>query len=474
MHMAGKMLIRGGLVITMDGPASEPTVADVHLEGDRIAAIGVDLAVPGAEEIDARGKIVFPGLIDGHRHVWQSLLRGIAGNWTLGDYMVEARSMLCGCFGPEEAYLANYLGGLESLEAGITTVVDHSHLQKDSATSDALARGLLDSGVGGIFCYGLQNVPDFESEVLARVDQVRDLLMRAPDDWHDANAVALRERYFMGSGPLKFGVALPEACPYLPPDQAVALALRAQRIGGVLVTGHWDANPKASGPNGLAAMRDAGVFRSSTALTHCNRLTDEDFAVMAEHGVGLCTCPDIEAGMGIGPLQAQRFVDRGGHASLGIDISSYMEADILKQARLLLQIERHDRALESGSMPRIMGLKARDAFALATIDGARAIGMGDEVGSLAPGKRADIAIAAPHAIMASPAGDPMATLMFYTNASDIDTVIVAGQVRKQAGCLTGVDRDALATQTSAAVEHIRHRMAKLDRSAMQQVWAGLF
>jgi 5-methylthioadenosine/S-adenosylhomocysteine deaminase len=466
-------LIRGATIVSMDVDIGDGFVGDIHVDGDRIVAVGRDLTVTGADEIDARGQIVFPGLIDGHRHVWQSLLRGVAVDWTLGQYMAEARSVFCGCYDPDAAYLANYLGGLESISAGITSVVDHSHLQKNAATSDALAQGLLDSGVGGIFCYALQNVPDYTDGVPFEVETLRALLRRLPDDWHDANAMRVRDTFFSGIGPLKFGVALPEATPYLPPELACIVSERARKLGGAIVTGHWDANPHGSGASSLGVMRDADLL-SSMLLAHCNHLGDADLAIMAEHRVGLCTCPDIEAGMGIGPLLARRFVEMGGAACLGIDLSSYVEADILKQARLILQLERHTLAIASGQMPKTIAWAARAAFELATIGGAHAIGMGAEIGSLTPGKRADIAIAAPSAIMAMPVGDPVATLLFYTNPGDIRTVLVAGDVKKRNGHLVGVDLDNLRIKTSAAAERILTRAASLSRENLNEVWAGMF
>jgi len=137
-----ELLIKGGCVVTMDPSIGDFASADVHVRDGRLVAVAPQLDVPGAEVIDAVGKIVIPGLVDGHRHVWQSLLRGVSVDWSLSEYMIEARSMYCGCFEPEDAYAANYLGGLEAVAAGITTLVDHSHLQASPAMSDALAAGL--------------------------------------------------------------------------------------------------------------------------------------------------------------------------------------------------------------------------------------------------------------------------------------------------------------------------------------------
>lgn len=112
-----ELLIKGGCVVTMDPGIGDFASADVHVRDGRLVAVAPQLDVPGAEVIDAVGKIVIPGLVDGHRHVWQSLLRGVSVDWSLPEYMVEARSMYCGCFEPEDAYVANYLGGLEAVTA---------------------------------------------------------------------------------------------------------------------------------------------------------------------------------------------------------------------------------------------------------------------------------------------------------------------------------------------------------------------
>jgi cytosine/adenosine deaminase-related metal-dependent hydrolase len=157
------IIIRGGYVVTMDVDIPDLPQGDVYIHDDRIVEVADHIDVSGAEVIDARGCVVTPGFIDGHRHVWCGLLRGARkadwGNWTLPEYMVEARSMYCGCFGADDEYVANYFGGLESLNAGITSVVDHSHLQKSPDVSDALARGLKDSGVGGFFVTACRTSP---------------------------------------------------------------------------------------------------------------------------------------------------------------------------------------------------------------------------------------------------------------------------------------------------------------------------
>jgi cytosine/adenosine deaminase-related metal-dependent hydrolase len=472
--MAHDILIRGGQILTMDPALGDFRRADVHVSGDRIVAVGPDLDVPGAELIDAAGKIVLPGLIDGHRHVWQSLLHGVASDWSFPDYMLKMRTMYVGCFDAEDAYLANYVGGLESLDAGVTSVVDHSHLQTSPAVSDGLARGLRDSGVGGVFCYALQNTPDYLDGAAVDADAVRALFMRAPDAWHDDNAARLRDTYFT-AGPLRFGIAMPETTAYLPAEQAAAVFVRVKALQPTLVTGHWDAVKKPGlYLSSVGKLVEAGAFPRATLLSHGNHLDDADLSTMAKSGIGLCTCPDTEHGMGLGPLLARRFVELGGAASLGVDITSFAESSMLKQARLLLQAERNRVAEAEGQVPRTIGWPTRAVLDLLTLTGARALGLDHEIGSLTPGKRADLIIVSAHPVRTAPAVDPVATLIFYTDAADIETVMVAGVLKKRDGTLLGVDYQRLGAAVERSVRRIQDRYARLPIEALESVWAGIF
>jgi cytosine/adenosine deaminase-related metal-dependent hydrolase len=461
-------LVRGGHVMTMDPDTGAVAGGDVLISDGRITAVGACLDAPdGCEIINAAGTIVLPGLIDGHRHLWQSLLRGTAADWTLAEYMVQARSMYCSCFDTDAAYLGNYLGGLESLDAGITTVVDHSHLQKSPEVTDALARGLLDSGVGGVFCYALQNVPDFTEPGPIRADDVKDLLMGAPASWHDDNARAVRERYFHDPAQrLRFGVALPETAPYVPIKAQQELLARTADLRPFLMTGHWH----GGGERVLGALTAGGDWPPQTSLTHCNHLDDGDLDVLVQARVGVCTTPDTECGMRMGPLAAGRFSDRGGRASLGTDLSSYARADILLQARLLLQVER--MSPENPDPKQIW--PARRVLELATQQAAESLGLGSEVGSLTAGKRADVVIVRPASPAATPWGDPVASLLFYTSPAEIDTVLVEGQVLKRDGVLVHSDLPTLQRRVADAASRVRARFDQLPRAALQSVWAEMF
>ncbi|MFJ8028900.1 amidohydrolase family protein, partial [Streptomyces sp. NPDC096311] len=180
-----------------------------------------------------------------------------------------------------------------------------------------------------------------------------------------------------------------------------------------------------------------------------------------------------EGGMGLGPYLAPRLVGRGGAAALGSDTTCYAQADILGEARALLQAERRDAAVTAGGIPQEV-LPARTALELATSIGARAVGLQDEVGSLTPGKRANITVVLPDPVRARPGIDPVATLVHYTGSADVETVLVDGEIRKRSGRLVGIDTADLARRCAESFDAIRGRYEALPADVVEGAWRGIF
>lgn len=470
-----ELLIRGGNVISMEPSVGDLPVGDVHVKEGRIDAVAEHLDLSGIEVIDASGCIVTPGFINGHHHAWQSLLRGFSSDWSFPEYMNE-RARFSGCFDAEAAYVANLLGGLECLAAGVTTVVDHSHLQKSPEISDALARGLLDSGIGGFFCYALQNVTDFLNDQQIDAEAVTDLLTRPADDWHYENAKRVRRQFFDGNtGPLRFGVALGEGTAYASQDEAKRAFERASSLQPALITSHWNAlRILGVYKSNLSSLEEAGAFTAPTLLSHNNQLNNSDLELMVKTNIGHCTCPDTESGMGLGKLMARKFAEMGGASSLGIDTTCVIGGFMLEQAHLLLQIERMQQAAEAGEMPKTIGWPTRPVFEMLTSLGARAVGLQNEAGSLAPGKRADLLVIRPNDISAQPMTDPIATLLFYTQNSDIKHVLVNGEFRKRDGVLQGFDLSDVRMRAADALARVRERLTRLPRARFEKAWGKFF
>lgn len=158
--MANKqILLRGGTILSMDPRIGTIKSGDVLIQDDCIRAVDQKIDAPNAEIIDTTDMIVSPGFVDTHRHVWQTQLRTVATDWSLFDYFVQMRSIYSGFYKPEDAYIGNLVGALEAINAGVTTIVDHSHIMNSPDHSDEAVRGLKDAGIRGIFCYGLFDNP---------------------------------------------------------------------------------------------------------------------------------------------------------------------------------------------------------------------------------------------------------------------------------------------------------------------------
>src|SRR6476469_9636055 len=151
-----RTLLRGGIVVSMDPVIGDLSRGDVLIEDGRIAAVAVTIDAAGAEVVDAAGKIVLPGFIDTHRHTWQTPVRGVLPCCTLDAYFGDMLGKIGLNYRPEDVYIGNYAGALEALNAGITTLLDWSHISNTPEHSDEAVHGLKDSGIRGVYANGIQ------------------------------------------------------------------------------------------------------------------------------------------------------------------------------------------------------------------------------------------------------------------------------------------------------------------------------
>jgi cytosine/adenosine deaminase-related metal-dependent hydrolase len=462
-----RLLVRGGRVLTLDPALGDLDPGDVLVEGERIAAVGprVEVGSGPCEVLDARGAIVLPGFVDAHRHVWQTQLRGVAADWTLFDYFVRMRLGYGAFYGPEDAYLGNLCGALEALDAGVTTLVDHCHVLHSPEHADEALRGLDESGIRGVFCYGLFPSPTHHP------------FRWAPGaGWRADDARRLRREKLAGDGGLvRFGLAPGEveATPFDVTCEEIRLGreLGAARISCHVAMGRWDRGGRL-----VRRLGETGLLGPDLLLVHGSALTDEELGLAADAGASVCATPETELQMGMGHPVVERARAAGVATGLGVDIVSNYSGDLFAQMRLQLQAERgaeHAREHAAGAgPPRALRLRAREALELATLGGARAAGVDAVAGSLTPGKHADLVLVRTDAIHMAPASDPVAAAVLYARPSDVDTVLVAGQVRKRAGRLAGVDWPALAARLAASAERIHAGFRTLDVAALERLVAG--
>jgi len=446
------MLIHGGRLVTMEPSLTDLTRGDVLIERGRIAAVAPSIACDDCERIDATAMIVSPGFVDTHRHVWQTQLRTVATDWSLFDYFVRMRSVYSALYTPEDVYLGNHVGALEALDAGITTVVDHCHVLNSPEHSDEAVHGLIDAGIGGVFCYGMfanPTLPEFAPE--------------SDSGWRRDDARRVRTRYFPGDdGTLRFGLAPSEAeavsIEALADEIRLGRRLEAHRLSLHVAMGAYD-----RGRRTVACLDGLGLLADDLLLVHGAALGDDELARMAAVGAGISVTPETELQMAMGHPVAARALAHSVPTSLGIDIVSNYAGDMFAQMRLLLQAQRGYDNAKLTAPPRAIAPRAIDVLALATIGGARVLGLDDELGSLAPGKRADVVLTRTDAVHMTPVADPVGALVLNANVADVDTVLVAGRAVKRDGKLLGVDWPRLRARmlTSAERLHAGFRTAPI-------------
>ncbi|MGI6854848.1 amidohydrolase family protein [Mesorhizobium sp. 1B3] len=436
--MSQRILLKGGRIV---GGPHEP--ADLLIEGGRIAAIGTAIDAADARVVDAAGMLIAPGFVDTHRHIWQTSIRGVAADWSLVEYIRFIRLGYATAYRPEDVWISTYAGALEALDAGITTICDFCHIMRTPEHADAGVEGLDRAGIRGQFYYGFYDVP---AEPRSFAD-------------HDAR-VAHARHFFDGrfrsrpAGALvTMGIALTEF--NLIPVAHTADEIAVARDFDLPLTMHMGT---LSTPDSVGRLHEAGLLGPRMLHVHCNASSDDELKMIADSGGALSITPETELQMGMGIPVTNRALAVGLRPTLGIDIVSDYSGDMFAQMRMALQTARaidNQKTLDAGRMPSTIDLKVRDVYDFATIDGARAIGLDSQIGSLATGKQADIILVRQEGIHHAPrTPDPIASLVLQVRPSDIDTVLVAGEMRKSGGRLVGVDIEAVRQRAQASADHL--------------------
>jgi cytosine/adenosine deaminase-related metal-dependent hydrolase len=469
-----RTLISGGTIVSMNPQIGVLERGDILVADGRIAEIAPHIECEDAERVDAMGKIVAPGFVDTHRHVWQTQLRGVAGDWSLFDYSCLMRNAYSASYDPEDAFLGNYVGALEALNAGVTTIVDHSHLQISRAHSDGLVQGLKQAGIRGIYCHGLYANPPL---VPGAVFDPK-LLFATPEQVEHQRKLgeSVRKEHFSGSdGLLTFGLAATEWVA-TNIEQVVEEVEWARRLEPARFSIHIGMG-LAEELRVIPALAERDLLGDDLLFVHGAHLTDEDLSLLAQYGGWVSSTPETELQMGMGYPVLERVAETGKEPSLGIDIVSNFGGDMFAQMRLMLQTWRFSDYEREGVLPISKRYPAARMLHTATQGGATAAGLGERVGSLEPGKQADIILVRSDGIHMAPMNDAIAALVFYATAHDVDTVWVAGRAVKREGELVGINWPKLRGELEESRDRILSRYRKMPvdeiRETMAPFWEAL-
>ena len=445
----GRLLLRGATVVTM-APDIADGALDVLVDGARIAAIAPDLDGGDAECVDLAGRIIIPGLVNAHMHTWQTALRGLAADWTLLEYFRHVHAGLATHFTPQDVRVGTLAGALNQLDCGTTTLGDWCHNDPTPGHTDAAVDALAASGIRAAFLHGspkpepLPGQPHF-SEVphpRAEVERLR------------------RGSFFASDGLLTLGMAIlgPH---YSTTDVALADFRLAAELA-LVASMHQGGGPPKS-PGGWDAVEAAGLVGPGTNIVHGNDLPDDRLRRFVDAGVTFTATPEAEMAMGHGHPITGRLRALGTAPSLGVDIESAVSGEMLTVARIALA---HQRALDHASIRARTGaiserpsITAREALSWITSRGAEALGLADRVGSLAPGKQADLVVIDARALSLAPVHDPVATVL-QAGRADIEAVMVAGGWRKRDFRLLHPGLDAIRLALIGSGERIVAALAR--------------
>ncbi|HKN99389.1 MAG TPA: amidohydrolase family protein [Pseudonocardiaceae bacterium] len=431
------VVLRGGTVLTMNDAKEVLRDGDVLVVGDRIAAVGHHLDVPeGTDEIDAGGGIIMPGMIDTHRHMWQSAMRGYGADWTLTQYFVWYYLEWGKAFRPQDIYAGNLCSAIESLDAGVTTTVDWSHGLQTTEHADAAVDAL--RAVPGRFVLAYGNIQNSPGE-WSTTPEFRDFVSRR----------------ITGDDMLGFQMAFDVTGDPSFPEKA---AFEVARDLGVPVTTHagvWG----ATSDDGIRLMYDNGFMTPETIYVHSASLSTDSYQRIAATGgsVSVATESEQSAGQGYPPTWTIR--DHGIPVSLSMDTSVWWSGDLFTAMRTTLGADRsrcHLEAHKKGETVTECSLRAEHVVDWATMGGARALGRDSDLGSLVEGKKADVVLIKNDESPAMfPLLNPYGHVVFQAQRGDVHTVIVNGRVVKRDGHLVGIDLGAARQAVESTVEHLR-------------------
>jgi len=446
--MADRILIKNAIVLSQDPAIGELPEADVLVDGDRIAEVGPNLSADGAEVIDATGDIVIPGFVDTHRHTWETSIRTSAPDYTLGAYFSAILDKFAPNYRPDDVLAGNRWGAIECANAGITTLVDWSHIMNTPEHADAAVEGLRDAGIRSVFAFGFPNTsiqawwfgPDYAGSV-ERIngDEARRVRTQYLSDDQGLITMALATR---GTNFCK--------------EDVVRYEWELARELGINITVHVAMDRFGYTKMQLRGLKDLGLLYPNTTYIHSSHLEDDEWQMVADSGGNVSLAPQIEMQMGHGWAPAQTAEELGIPVGLSSDVATTASSDQFTQMHAIFASERgrkHQAAWDADPTDpndTTNLITSRQVLRWATLDGAKVAGIGDRTGSITPGKKADLVIIETKSPNIAPVIDPVGAVVCAADISNVDTVIVDGRILKRNGRLLadlgGARRDVEASR----------------------------
>lgn len=435
-----RILLRGAQVVTMAPDRPDTERADILVDGDRIAVIGENLDVPDAETVDLTGRVIIPGLVNAHLHTWQTGLRAVGADWTLMEYLTHLHGSAVQHYRPDDMYVSNLAGALNQINCGTTTLGDWCHNSLTPEHADGAVEGLVHAGIRAVFLHGTPYRDPDLPHPLAEIDRLLD----GPVRDHDL---------------LTLGTAV-QGPQYSSPHTAVS-DFRAAHERGLVASFHQSGGDLAPG---WEAVRDAGLFGPRTNVVHGSDLPDEWVKTLVDAGVTFTSTPENELGQGHGTPVTGSLLRHGAAPSIGTDVDTVVPGEVLTAARMALAHQRglhhaHHRQ-NTGRHADTPSITAKQALAWATVEGAKALGLADQIGRIEPGMQADLVAVDTRALNLWPAHHPIAAAL-HADIANIEAVMIAGRWRKRDHALVHCDLDEVKYGLRESGERLLRAMGAL-------------
>jgi len=425
----GRTLLRGGYVLTLD-PELGDFVGDVLLAGDEIEAVGPQIATgDDAVVVDLGGRIVLPGFVDSHVHAWEGAIRGVAPNADFVEYMAYTHGGVAKDMTPEDIAVGQRITVAQALNCGVTTIVDNSHNSRTPEHSDAAIGALRETGIRAVHAVGSP-------------------IAGAAGTHLPADLLRLRDEYFRSSDQL-LTLRMFDMAPS--PDSWQFAAQNGFDV--VAEMGVWIPD--------LDALLATDLMREGHTYNHCSGLTGEQWRRIAASGAAVNMVPRSDSQFGLGGfvpiIQANRL---GLQEGISCDNELSYGYDMFAEMRTLLTVQRGlaftAQAAGEDDVPPLYG--PRDALRAATVGGAINAGLATRVGSLTPGKKADVSVLDLDRVPTKPFGSLAGTVVNYAGAANVAAVFVDGVVKKWEGRLVGLDYDAAVAAAEASRDTLLARL----------------
>ena len=424
---AKRTVFKGGVVLTMDRNIPNLGAGDILVEGERIVGVGADIQADGAEVIDARNAIVMPGLIDAHHHMWLGVMRRMMPDVDdLFAYIDVVAEKLGAHYRPLDMHVCTKLTAIASLDAGITTIIDACHSSRSPEHTDAALDALDDAGIRALHMVGAA-MDKKASAAHIPVD-----LERLADNWNS------------DGGLVRVGLFGQLNLDWWKVARSLDMRILTEFIGDLAKLG--------------PEFADKGVLGSHNIFNHCTRLPQATWRLFADAGVNVTVNPRSDALFGFDDesFAYQQAIDHGLTPALGIDLDTAFGSDLFGEMHALFGQQRsamrYRRFRGEANVPPPISVEA--VLEAATVNGARAAGLEGSIGTLTPGKQADIIMVRTNGVAVFPVANAVGAIVQAVERSDVDTVMVAGEVRKRAGKLVGVDLAKLTAEVNASRGHL--------------------